>query len=141
MAKVAGTRGVSAQMNVTPLVDVLLVLLIIFMITPRTDPHGLDAKVPEESKVETPKQIDTMIVLRVRQDGDQSSLRINQSDVAWADLRERLRDIYKARATKVMFIQGDKEVEFAHIARAMDTARAADRDITIGLVTRSLSGD
>ena len=138
-----GARGLSAEMNVTPLVDVLLVLLIIFMITPRTDPHGLDAKVPQASKIDTRrKQVDTMIVLRVMQGaGDTTFVRINQDDVAWDDLRARLREIYQTRATKIMFIQGDSQIEFSHVARAIDTARAADRDITVGLMARSVVGD
>ncbi|MEO5935692.1 MAG: biopolymer transporter ExbD, partial [Terriglobales bacterium] len=92
MAIMLSTRGVSAEMNVTPLVDVLLVLLVIFMlITPPTNPHGLDAKLPQDSPIETQaKQLDQTIVLRVmRGMGEEASIRINREDVTWADLRVR----------------------------------------------------
>lgn len=140
MSMMTGTRGLNAQMNVTPLVDVLLVLLVIFMITPRSDPHGIDAKVPQEATTtdHTPPP-DTTIVLQVVQGlGDSTSLRLNREAVAWKDLAPRLREIYKQRATKVMFIRGDNDVEFSHIARALDLTREADRDIAIGLLSKDL---
>ena len=143
MSMMLGARGVSAEMNVTPLVDVLLVLLIIFMITPRTDPHGMQTQVPQESeKTAKEKPPESTIVLQVlHATNDRASLRLNQEEVAWETLAPRLREIYKQRATKVMFIRGDKQVEFFHVARAMDLTRAADRDIAIGLLSQNLPGD
>ena len=140
MSMLTGSRSLSAEMNVTPLVDVLLVLLIIFMLTPTPDSHGLDTKVPQQDdSVARPAQRpDENVVLQIVHGvGDQASVRINHKDVAWTDLAAQLREIYKTRATKVMFIQGDKDVEFAHVARAIDLAREADRGISIGL----MSGD
>lgn len=144
MAVMMGTRGISAEMNVTPLVDVLLVLLVIFMmITPQNSPHGLEAKIPQDAKVDPPpKQVDSTVVLRLQHGAnDETFIRINQEAVAWSDLRSRLHDIYKARATKVMFIHGDKQVAFSHVARAMDLAREADSGIAIGLITHSVGSD
>ena len=144
MAMMTGTRGLAAEMNVTPLVDVLLVLLIIFMIAPRNDPHGLDAKLPQESASQPPpsRKPDPTIVLQVLQGASgESLLRLNHEEVAWPDLAARLREIYKTRATKVMFIHGDKEVEFAHVARAIDAAREADPGISIGLLNREIASD
>jgi biopolymer transport protein TolR len=141
MAMMAGTRGLNAQMNVTPLVDVLLVLLIIFMIAPRNDPHGLETQLPQDSLKEQPtKPPDTAIVLQVlRGSGNESLLRINREDVAWPDLAARLRGIYKLRASKIMFIHGDQDVEFGQIARAIDAAREADRGIAIGLLNKEIA--
>ena len=145
MSMMLGGRGrIHAEMNVTPMVDVLLVLIIIFMITPRPDKaHGLDTKVPQPA---TPAQaqarVESTIVLQVVQGGSPTvGLRLNREDVAWRDLPQRLRDIYKTRATKVMFIRGDKEVDFAHVARALDLAREADPLIAIGLLGKDLPAD
>ena len=79
MSMMLGARGVSAEMNVTPLVDVLLVLLIIFMIAPRNDPWRLDAKVPQPSVVDHPVQPpDKTIVLEVNfAVGGEPALRLN----------------------------------------------------------------
>ena len=139
-----GRGGLHAEMNVTPMVDVLLVLIIIFMISPRPPkPHGMDTKVPQPS-VEAPPaaRVETTIVLQVAQGpGVTANLRLNREEVSWRDLPQRLRDIYKTRATKVMFIRGDKEVEFAHIARAMDLAKEADPLIAIGLLGKDAPAD
>lgn len=143
MSMMLGARGVSAEMNVTPLVDVLLVLLIIFMITPRTDPHGLDTQVPRAADAPAKtKPPESTIVLQVLQGAPETAtLRLNREQVAWEALAPRLREIYKQRANKVMFIRGDKDVEFSHVARALDLTRAADRDIAIGLLSQPLPGD
>jgi len=115
----------TAEMNVTPLIDVLLVLLIIFMIITRMDPHGLYTAVPQEhgrSQVD-----DTPIVLELKQVKDGAPLlSINRQQVVWAELASRLLEIYKSRHDGVLFINGDADVDFEYVAEAIDTAHNAN---------------
>jgi biopolymer transport protein TolR len=143
MAMLVGGRGLKAEMNVTPMVDVLLVLLVIFMITPRPDKaHGIDTKVPQPVNQQQTPAIETTIVLQVMQGpGVTAGLRLNREEVTWSNLSQRLRDIYKTRATKVIFIRGDKQVEFIHVVHAMDLAREADPLIAIGFLGKDAPAD
>jgi len=115
----------TAEMNVTPLIDVLLVLLIIFMIITPMDPHGLYTAVPQEhgrSQVD-----DTPIVLELKQVKDGAPLlSINRQQVVWAELASRLLEIYKSRHDGVLFINGDADVDFEYVAEAIDTAHNAN---------------
>ena len=132
-----GHGGLSSDINVTPMIDILLVLLIIFMaITPVT-PHGLEALVPQPPKNNQPqqKENDTAIVLQVlKGSGSQPAYKINETDVQKSDLAGRLQTIFAARATKVMFIKGDKDLDFAPISNAIDIAKGAGVD-HVGLMT------
>jgi len=129
-------KGQNSDINVTPLIDVLLVLLIIFMvITPQT-PKGEAALVPQP-----PKSIDQItppatIVVQImdRGVGQTPSLKINQEDATWANLQGRLSDVYKTRAEKVMFVKADDNVDFESIAKTIDIAHAAGAD-QVGLIT------
>ena len=115
----------TAEMNVTPLIDVLLVLLIIFMIITPMDPHGLYTAVPQEhgrSQVD-----DTPIVLELKQVKDGAPLlSINRQQVVWAELASRLLEIYKSRHDGGLFINGDADVDFEYVAEAIDTAHNAN---------------
>jgi biopolymer transport protein ExbD len=116
--------GPSAQMNVTPLIDVLLVLLIIFMITPSTDPHGLYTAVPQEHG--KPNNDESPIVLQLTGgNGALPVIAINRQPVAWQDLRSRLLEIYKLRADGVLFVKGDADLDFEYVAIAIDAAHGA----------------
>jgi biopolymer transport protein TolR len=141
MAMTSGSnQGVSAVINVTPLVDVLLVLLIIFMVISPTKPWGLEAQVPQPPKPNTPESIERTIVAEVTKQRDETIVRINGLQVEWPQLQAQLTEIYKGRAERVMFIKGDDDLDFEEIARVIDAANATQLQIRVGLVTRSTLG-
>lgn len=120
----AGGRP-AAEMNVTPLIDVLLVLLVIFMIITPMDPRGLFTDVPrQKGKGAEPE---APIVLQLKQDKSGiPSISINQQALAWNELAGRLVDIYKSRADRVLFVRGDPDVDFEYVAQVIDTANSVN---------------
>jgi biopolymer transport protein TolR len=131
---VGGGKGVLADPNVVPLIDVLLVLIIIFMVITPTTPKGLEALVPQPAPPnvkENPELLAKTIVVQVTAGG---KVLINQDETTWEQLGPRLEDIFKQRAEKVAFVKGDDAVEFAQVARAIDIMRSNGID-KVGLIT------
>ena len=129
--QVGGNRGIQAEMNVVPLIDILLVLLVIFMIIP-THQKGLDASVPQPATKRAVSRAD-VIVVQVLSNGE---VLINQEPVGWNQLADRMEMIYQERAFKLAFIRGEAPVEFAQVARVVDVLHG--EGISVGLLTPGL---
>lgn len=130
---VGGKRGVVSDMNVVPLIDILLVLLVIFMIIPR-DTKGLDALVPQPSTEKGLGPPPYVVVVQVLADG---TLRINQEPVSWGKLGARIEEVFKQRATRIAFIRGDGPVEFGVVVKVIDVMHTSGI-ASVGLLTPGL---
>lgn len=132
-----GQGGLNSDINVTPMIDILLVLLITFMAITPVSPKGLDALVPQPPKKQQQDQPnDRTIVVQVtsRPGGGIPGYKINQDDVALNDLESKLTAIFATRAEKVMFVKGDADLNFAQVAQVIDLGHQAGVD-HIGLIT------
>ncbi len=132
--------GPAADINVTPMIDFLLVLLIIFMVITPLTPKGLDALVPQppKDKQKQPESDErTVVVQLLKGSGDKANLKINQDDVTWDNLEGRLNDIFKTRAEKVMFVKADPDLTFNEVAQVIDIAHSAGVD-KVGLITAKI---
>jgi biopolymer transport protein TolR len=130
------TSGAMSDMNVTPLIDVLLVLLIIFMVIVPVTPRGLETLVPQPPKEhKEEQQNDRTIVVQVRSNGAAApSYLINEQAFAKKDLEPKLTEIFSSRQEKVMFVKGDKDLDFRNVAEVIDFGHQAGVD-NIGLIT------
>jgi biopolymer transport protein TolR len=130
---VDGKRGILSEVNVVPLIDILLVLLVIFMIIPHRQ-VGLQASLPQESGPNDPGVPPETIVVQVAADG---TVKINGSVVQLDELRGRLERIFALRAQRVAFLQGDRSIEFQAVAQVLDLMHVAGAS-AVGLLSSEL---
>ena len=135
MKKIRRSVTARSDINVTPFIDILLVLLVIFMtVTPLT-PTGLNAAVPQPPPPGPhSKQFEKVVVISMAANG---VTRVNQEEVERSRLIERLRDIFRERSDRTVFVQADTELLFNDVAQLIDSARAAGV-VRVGLMTEQI---
>jgi len=126
MAMTNGSNnGISAEMNVTPMIDILLVLLVIFMVIVPLE-HGEMAEIPQPSNSTLPQpREDEIIVIQVAMNGVEPDVKINKAAVPWDKLETKLAEIFLKRGDKTAFVKGDRMIDFQYIAEVIDTAHHA----------------
>jgi biopolymer transport protein TolR len=131
--------GAKAEMNITPMIDVLLVLIVIFMISPAEKPAtGFRAQIPQPATNSKAPPPESTIVLQLT--GNERTgwrIRLNQEEVSITDLKARLQNIYNTRADKVLFVSAQRDTDFTRVAEVIDITHSADETIRIGLITET----
>ncbi len=124
--------GPKSDINMTPMIDVLLVLIIIFMVITPLTPKGLEALIPQPPpKDAPPPEVDRTVVIIIDKD---RRMMLNTESVTEANLGERLIEVFKTRAERVCFVKADPDLEFQYVAKAIDIAKGAQMD-KVGLMT------
>ena len=135
----AGGGPSRAQINVTPLIDVLLTLIVMFMLVVSMDKtYQEKTQLPQPNREQTAeeKQSRTIVIEVVWTSKDQAPVvKINKQDVPWQHLEEQLAEIYVKRAEKVAFVRGDADVDFQYVADVIDVAHHAGVK-RVGLLTK-----
>lgn len=135
MSAGGSSDGALSSINMTPMIDVLLVLLIIFMVITPLTPKGLEALVPQPNEDEQQEDVNQRtVVVSVAQD---RSIMINRDPSNLDALEGHLREIFKSRAERVMFVRGHPSLDFRDIASIIDVGKGAGVD-KIGLITEQL---
>ena len=139
-----GARG--PEINITPLIDVLLTLIIVFMVVVSMDKEqGETAQVPQPDRkqpqdISQPRSVVIQVVWTAKE--QPPTVKLNEENVRWEDLEQRLAEIYLKRAEKVAFVRGDADVDFEYVANVIDIAHHAGID-RVGLLTmdRTVAGE
>ena len=131
-----GTGKAVSDINVTPLIDVLLVLLIIFMVIVPVTPKGLHTLIPQPPKNQNQQQDNsrTIVVQVLANGGGEPGYKINEDSFSKAQIEPKLAEIFATRQEKVMFVKGDGDLDFRKIAEVIDFGHQAEVD-NIGLIT------
>jgi biopolymer transport protein ExbD len=133
MGMSAGGNGHKAEINVTPMIDVLLVLIIIFMVIAPVAPRGMDALAPPQaSTTPAPDAVSREIVISLAMDG---AIDINRQSVESSALPGKLAELYRRHINDHVFVRGDGALEYSAVAHVIDLARGAGWE-RIGLMTR-----
>lgn len=128
-----------AEINITSMIDILLVLIIVFMVVvSMSQEKGLKAQIPQPANEKSPPQPERTIVIQIAWSGDNKTptIKINDEDVPWDRLHDRLSTIFTGRVERVAFVKGDDDVDFEFVADAIDIARTSGVE-RIGLLTRT----
>ncbi|MGA7558285.1 MAG: biopolymer transporter ExbD [Terriglobales bacterium] len=140
-----GPSSTGPRMNVTPLIDVLLVLIIVFMVVVANErPTGLEAQIPQppDPKDHTVPPPDRTIVIQIHHakagadnhQAEHPQVMVNEEVVEWDRLRERLRDIFAIRVERIAYVEADDDIDFQDVADVIAIARIAGVD-RVGLLT------
>src|SRR5580698_8662269 len=130
---VGGQGGPKSDINMTPMIDVLLVLIIIFMVITPLTPKGLEALVPQPPPPGQKQTLSDQRTVVIVIDANHN-MQINSEPTTEATMADRLTEIFKTRAERVVFVKGDPSIDFQWVAKAIDIAHGAGID-KVGLMT------
>lgn len=126
MSAGGGKTGAKPDINITPLIDVLLVMIIIFMVIKHKDPHRFENKVPEKPKPDTPKNVDVSLSLVITVDRT-GLIKLNSQEMNDENLRNTLKSTIEKRPSdlRTVFIKGPREIPYEKVVKLIDIAKGA----------------